>query len=96
MRRLNRYLRVALFCRCTIGWLTAQEVAPASDVAASEPKQEEQQIADSSRARFPLDVAGYIGFRAFNSDELEEHHFYREYAGSLFVSKKAGRWLFHS
>ena len=93
MSRLDRYLPVALFSLCTMGWLKAQEVAPASGVAASE---EAPQISELPHARFPLDVAGYIGFRALQNDDLGEHNFYREYAGSLFVSKKAGHWLFHS
>jgi hypothetical protein len=63
-------------------------------VAASEANAPD--IADPPLRKFPLDVAGYIGFRAINSDDLSELHAYREYAGSLFVSKKAGRWLFHS
>jgi hypothetical protein len=64
------------------GWLRAQDTTPDSSVAAP--------------TRFPLDVAGYVSFRALNDDDLSEHSFYREYAASVFVSKKIGRWLFHS
>lgn len=92
MRRPKRSLCAALFSVCMMmGWLKAQEVAPESGNAASEPKRE-----GAPRAKFPLDVAGYIGFRALSGDDLNEHRSYREYAGSLFVSKKAGPWLFHS
>lgn len=69
------------------GWLRAQD-APAPEA--------KQDIPDPPRARFPVDVAGYIGFRALSEDDLSEHRSYREYAGSVFVSKKAGHWLFHS
>jgi len=79
-----------------IGLLKAQEVTSANGNAASEPKQEATQNADPPHARFPLDVAGYLSIRTFNDAALYEHHRYAEYAGSIFVSKKAGRWLFHS
>jgi hypothetical protein len=89
----TRYLQVALFsvCQtlCMTGWLQAQE-------SSSEPKQQTPDIADPPPAKFPLDIAGYISFRALNDDDLSEHNFYREYAASVFVSKKIGRWQFHS
>jgi hypothetical protein len=82
----TRYLHVAIFslfpALCMTGWLRAQDTTPDSSVAAP--------------AKFPLDVAGYLSFRALNDDDLSEHNFYREYAASVFVSKKIGRWLFHS
>jgi hypothetical protein len=77
---------------CTTERLRAQDAPPAAALASSEPQAD---IADPPH-RFPLDVAGYIGFRFLNDDDLSAHRFYREYAGSLFVSKKVGRWLFHS
>jgi hypothetical protein len=65
------------------GWLKAQDAAA-------------PQIADPPPARFPLDVAGYLSFRYLNADDLDDHRLYREYGGSLFVSKRLGRWQFHS
>jgi hypothetical protein len=87
-----RYLRLGLFffCQglCVTGWLKAQDTPPPVGVAAL--------AADPLPAKFPLDVAGYISFRTLNSDDIEDHRLYREYGGSLFVSKKAGHWRFHS
>jgi hypothetical protein len=45
---------------------------------------------------FPLEVAGYVNFRRLNDDALQEHHFFREYSASLFLSKTVGRWRFHA
>jgi hypothetical protein len=44
----------------------------------------------------PLDVAGYFSARNLGSDDLADHNIYREYSGSIFLSKTIGRWLFHS
>jgi hypothetical protein len=93
-----RYLQIASFSLCldlcTTGWLRAQEISPVDSVVASEPK--EADIAYPPPRKFPLDVAGYLSFRTLNDDAFYKHEYYREYAGSLFLSKKAGRWLFHS
>src|ERR1700722_1334838 len=51
---------------------------------------------EPTASRFPLDLAGYVNFRYLNDDALQEHNFYREYSGSLFLSKTLGRWRFHS
>ena len=80
-----RHLQIAVFVVCLTG-LKAQDAPPAAGVAAADP----------ATSKFPLDVAGYVSFRTLNSDDLGDQHFYREYGGSVFVSKKAGRWLFHS
>jgi hypothetical protein len=97
---IDRYLHTAVcflcLVQCTAGWLKAQEMPPASGVTAFESKGEASDIADPPVSKFPLDVAGYISFRAINNDAFSEHDYYREYAGSIFLSKKAGRWLFHS
>ena len=45
---------------------------------------------------FPLEVAGYVNFRYVNNDAFQDRNFYREYSASLFLSKTAGRWRFHS
>ena len=76
--------------------LKAQDTLPAGGFAESEPTGEAPDIADPAPRKFPLDVAGYLSFRTLNDDAFSRHQFYREYAGSLFLSKKAGRWLFHS
>jgi hypothetical protein len=47
-------------------------------------------------ASSPLDVAGYLAARIITSDDLIDRSAFREYSGSLFVSKTIGRWLFHS
>jgi hypothetical protein len=69
-----------------IGELGAQDTAPTTGVAASDP----------APSKFALDAAGYLSFRAINADDFAKHDYYREYAGSIFLSKNAGRWLFHS
>jgi hypothetical protein len=94
----NWTLQIALFCSClalcTTGWLKAQDTA--NGVAASESKGEALDAADPPPRRFPLDVAGYLSFRTLNNDAFYKKEFFREYGGSIFLSKKAGRWLFHS
>jgi hypothetical protein len=86
-------LGLALFIS---GWLKAEDAPPTSGVAASEPQGEAPDIADPPPRKFPLDVAGYLSFRSLNDDAFNKRQFFREYAGSIFLSKKAGRWLFHS
>src|SRR5438093_318140 len=55
-----------------------------------------QDSSASEPASSPLEVAGYFSFRYLNEDSLSERNFYREYSGSLFLSKTIGRWRFHS
>ena len=69
---------------CTVELLRGQDTLP------------EANVADPSARKFPVDVAGYLSFRTLNNHAFHKHESYREYAGSLFLSKKAGRWLFHS
>ena len=76
-----RNLQIALFSLFLTGCLQAQDGVAAADPAPG---------------KFPLDVAGYLSFRALNGDDFAKREYYREYAGSIFVSKNAGRWLFHS
>src|SRR6267154_2304126 len=52
--------------------------------------------AQPATRHFPVEVAGYLGFRYFNRDELEDHSFLREYSASLFLSRTFGRWRIHS
>src|SRR5260370_15845639 len=87
-RLMGEGLQIATFSFClalsTVGLLRAQDTLPEADLANPQPR------------KFPLDVAGYLSLRSLNDDAFYKHHYYREYAGSLFLSKKAGRWLFHS
>lgn len=69
---------------------------PSAVLRASESNGEAPDIADPPPRKLPLDVAGYLSFRTLNNDNLSEHHSYGEVAGSIFLSKKAGQWLFHS
>jgi hypothetical protein len=69
----------------------------AQSIAAPEPaSQEPEHPAAPAVTPFPLDVAGYLSVRNLTEDDLAEHHVYREYSGSVFLSKTIGRWLFHS
>jgi hypothetical protein len=91
----TRCLRVALLACCQAAWMTAwaQEAPPAGN----DPARQGQKAPDAAKGReFPLDVAGYLSFRSLNDDSLDEHRFYREYSGSIFLSKTIGRWSFHS
>jgi hypothetical protein len=47
-------------------------------------------------APLPLDVAGYLAARNLASDDLADRNTFREYTGSVFLSKTIGRWLLHS
>jgi hypothetical protein len=97
---IARYLQSASLSLCVAlgaaGWLGAQDLSLDAGAAGSEPKAEAPDIGDPHTHKFPLDVAGYLSFRTLNDDAFYKHEYYREYAGSLFLSKKAGRWLFHS
>ena len=73
-----------------VGW--AQEAPPVDKPAQPEPSVPEATV---SRG-FPLEVAGYVNFQYLNDDALQQHDFFRDYSASLFLSKTAGRWRFHS
>jgi hypothetical protein len=70
----------------------------AQSTAVPEPASQEPEHPASTPAvtPFPLDIAGYLSVRNIGSDDLTERTSFREYSGSLFVSKTIGRWLFHS
>ena len=85
-----------LLALCMSSGLKAQDALPVSGVSASEPKPETAEIPDPPARKLPLDVAGYLSFRQINDDDFFRREYYREYAGSIFLSKKAGPWLFHS
>jgi hypothetical protein len=62
-----------------------------------QPEQQEPPPPEKTASgRFPLEVAGEVNFRYLNDDALQEHHFFREYSASLFLSKTIGRWRFHT
>src|SRR5580692_2008607 len=73
----------------------AQEAKSTED-GQTEPAPPAQATTGSSASEFPVEVAGYLSFRYLNDDALDEHHFYSEYSGSLFLSKTIGRWRFHA
>src|ERR1700727_1639009 len=43
---------------------------------------------------FPIEIAGYLSFRSLKDDDLQQGAVYRDYSGSLFLSKTVGRWRF--
>ncbi len=45
---------------------------------------------------FPIEIAGYLSFRSLKDDDLQQGAVYRDYSGSLFLSKTVGRWRFHA
>jgi len=45
---------------------------------------------------FPIEIAGYLSFRSLRDDDLQQDRVYREYSGSLFLSKTLNRWRFHA
>jgi hypothetical protein len=77
--------------------LCVVDATRAQAIAAPEPApQEPEHPTAATVAPFPLDVAGYVAFRNLGSDDLIDRTSFREYSGSVFLSKTIGRWLFHS
>jgi hypothetical protein len=68
--------------------------------AQATPGQDSGQSAPAGQAiqtnLFPVEVAGYLSFRSLRDDDLQQDRVYREYAGSLFLSKTLDRWRFHA
>jgi hypothetical protein len=83
---------VMFLAMSVIGWAQDGPSVPGDGAALKGPTPPE---ATTGRS-FPVDVAGYVSFRYFNDDAFNEHHFYRDYSASLFLSKSVGRWRFHS
>jgi hypothetical protein len=90
--------RVGALALCQVLCLTG--ATRAQSIAAPEPERPApQELAPSAADKIappPLDVAGYLAARHLGSDDLADHTVYREYSGSIFLSKTIGRWLFHS
>jgi hypothetical protein len=92
--------RLTALALCQVLWLTtatqAQSVS-APDLAPPAPgPQAAGPTAADKVAPPPLDVAGYLAVRNLESDDLADRTSFREYSGSIFLSKTIGRWLFHS
>ena len=84
-----------MFCVFSCIAAVARAQSASAPEAPQAPK-ESARPADESVAPLPLDIAGYVAARSLTSDDLDAHEIFREYSASLFVSKTAGRWLFHS
>jgi hypothetical protein len=91
-------LRVSALALCHVLCMTT--ATRAQSISAPEPEQPApQELAPSTAdkvAPLPLDVAGYLAARNLGSDDLVDRSSFREYSGSIFLSKTIGRWLFHS
>jgi hypothetical protein len=88
---------VSAFALCHVLCMAAG--ARAQDASAPEPaRQATQEPAPTSDtvAPSPMDVAGYLAARIITSDDLVNRDVFREYSGSMFVSKTIRRWRFHS
>src|SRR3984893_10951820 len=68
----------------------------AQSTSAPETPEEPTHTTADHVASSPLDVAGYNAVRNLMGDDLADRKVFREYSGSIFVSKTIGRWLFHS
>jgi hypothetical protein len=79
---------------CLTGATLAQSVS-APDLATPAPQEPAPSTADKAAPPL-LDVAGYLAARNLESDDLANRDSFREYSGSIFLSKTLGRWLFHS
>src|ERR1700730_1904873 len=92
--------RLTALALCQVLWLTAATRAQsvsAPDLGPPGPgPQEAGPSAADKVAPPPLDVAGYLAVRNLESDNLADRSSFREYSGSIFLSKTIGRWLFHS
>jgi hypothetical protein len=87
--------RVTALALCQVLCLTNGMLAQA--ISGPEPAaQEPEHPVAATVAPFPLDIAGYLAARNLGSDDLVDHSSFREYSGSIFLSKTIGRWLFHS
>jgi hypothetical protein len=93
--RWTRGAQVGAFALCQA--LCMADAARAQAISAPEAApQEPEHPAAATVAPFPLDIAGYLSVRSIESDDLVEHLSYREYSGSVFLSKTIGRWLLHA
>jgi hypothetical protein len=93
-----KYMRIAqlaLFQMWMVVPLCAQG-PPAGTDPVIEKEQQPKEITNNEPGKLPLELAGYLSVRSVSVDLLEQHRFFREYSGSLFVSKTIGRWRFHS
>jgi len=90
--------RVSALALCQV--LCLAGATRAQSISASEPAGSASQEPASGPAEkvaaLPLDVAGYLAGRNLASDDLVDRSSFREYSGSIFLSKTIGRWLFHS
>jgi hypothetical protein len=95
LSRWARGAQVSAFALCQA--LCMARATRAQAISAPEPAQEpEHPTAAATVAPFPLDVAGYVAIRSLGNDDLIDRTSFREYSGSVFLSKTIGRWLFHS
>src|SRR3984893_1102999 len=93
--RWTRGSRISALALCQV--LCLGNGMRAQAISGPEPApQAPEHPAAATVAPFPLDVAGYLAIRNIGSDDLVEHVSFREYSGSMFLSKTICRWLFHS
>jgi len=69
---------------------------PAQSV--DDPPQKIEPAPDTSapKIKLPFDISGFLAVRTLQADDLDTHNSYREYSGSIFVSRALGRWVLHS
>jgi hypothetical protein len=94
MASVMKYLQIGLFLALSVTG-RAQENQPVPETPAQQVPPAPEPIARPPNS-LPVDVAGYLSFRYLDDDAFQERDFYRDYAASLFLSKTAGRWRFHT
>jgi hypothetical protein len=88
---LTKYLTPSCaFCLIWLapGWAQAPPEQGSTSQAAAEPT--------IPSSQFPIEIAGYFSFQTLKNDDLAQPFSYRDYSGSLFLSKTWGRWRFHA
>jgi hypothetical protein len=79
--------------------LVLSQAAPSIGLSQAQSVDADPQPADTNSAKkskLPFDISGFLAFRSLADDDLDLHRFFREYSGSIFISKAIGPWVFHS
>jgi hypothetical protein len=84
---------LAAKCVVALAWLAPGLAQTPPQQGSSQPAPADSVIQSNP---LPVEVAGYLSFRTLREDDLEQGAAYREYAGSLFLSKTLNRWRFHA
>jgi len=98
-RYRNGFRNPSLGLQCTIMLLmlgvTSFLPAQAQTTLPSQGDQQASTPPPVQPGAFPIDIAGYLSFQSLRDNDLQNTKVFREYSGSLFLSKNLNRWRFH-